>query len=49
MSSSEPYCFDSRARSAAFSPWPNRRMKSFRGSLSIGSGVVGVRNESVPA
>ena len=48
MSSSDAYCFDNRARSAALSPWPNKRMNSFRGSISIGRGVVGVRNEIVP-
>jgi hypothetical protein len=34
-------------RSSGESPCPNSRSNSFRGSLSIGNGIVGVRNEMV--
>ena len=37
----------SAVRSAALSPSPNSLLKSFRGSASIGRGVVGVWNKSV--
>ena len=42
------YCLTSALRSCGVSPWPNSRWNSLRGSVSIGSGVVGVRNEIVP-
>ena len=35
------------SRSVALPPWPNIRSKTFRGLISIGSGVVGVRHDSV--
>ena len=35
------------ARSAALPPAPNIRSNTLRGLISIGSGVVGVRHESV--
>ena len=41
-------CFDSVFRSCGVSPCPNSRSNSLRGFVSIGSGVVGVRNEMVP-
>ena len=41
------YCFAIAFRSCGVSPWPNSRSNSLRGSASIGSGVVGVRNEIV--
>ncbi len=42
------YCCAMALRSCGVSPWPNSRSNSLRGSASIGSGVVGVRNEIVP-
>jgi hypothetical protein len=41
------YCLAIAVRSCGVSPWPKSRSNSFRGSDSMGSGVVGVLNEMV--